>query len=258
MKKLFHWIKEHPLILALIAGVIVLFIILRGSSNGSAVQAANAGPSDTAIAANTQLQLAQIASSTQEYQTNAQLAASQNDTAASLALAQIQANTQQYITAQNASVNLSGIQAQENVQMAGIQGQTQLAQISAHTNEQQIAANVAIAQSQSATYQAITNAQAETQQHAIDAQAAIALAPYQYEASVAHDIYSTLGSGGLQDVLNNATRIKDAIVNLPGLSAMRATNFVPPGGSAQAPSGIGAAISGAVQGLGSLGAMLFA
>lgn len=226
-KRTVNWFKKHPMTALAIAGVTILVILLfsRGSSTSSGSTIVQGGPSDAQVQANAALQAAQISAGVQNYTTAAQLQASQNQTAAQVAVAQLQAQSQLATTQAQENVSLAGIAAQQSVQVSGLQSQVQLADIAASVNKQQIQSNVAIAQAQSQTYQSITNAQAEVQMASIKAAAAVQLAPYQ----AASNLYSTLGSSGLTAIIKQATTVKDAVVNLPGISAMRATNWAPSG-----------------------------
>lgn len=252
MGRIWEWIKKHPLTIVLIVGGIVLLLLLMGGGGGSTQQAQGSNaPSDAEVAAAASTQQAQIAAGAAANQTAAQLAATTLQTNASVQEAAIQAASQNYQVQQQAGVSEAGIAAQQTVQEAGIASQVQLADIAAHSTDLQTQAQVAIAANNAQTYADITNAQAETQQTAIEAAAAVQLAPYQLESNVAGDVYNTLGQKGLLQAVQWGVGTKDAVLNLPGLSAMRATNFAPAGATPN-PSSTGAIVQGATTGLSAL------
>ena len=221
MKKVFAWIKAHPLTLVLIAGALILVFLLFGGSSGTAqttVAGTTVDPNAAAeIASSTQLQTAQIQSSTA-------LTGQANQQAFQLAEDQINANTTAYTTNVGAQVQLAGIGASQDVQLAGIQGQVQLADLQNQSNLAQAQVYSNIFTSQQQTQQTQYNDAAAVAINGQNVQGAVALAPYQVASTA-------LSTGNL----NLGT--KDSYLNLPGISTGRATNYTPPGATAGSNSG---------------------
>lgn len=121
----FTWIKTHPLYIVLGLGLIfIVYMATRGSgSSDSGTTYAMPGQSDAAIAAGTQLQLAQVGANAQNYTTQAQLAAVNTQTAAALTAKTLDAANDHYQIEQSANVQTLGIEASKDVQLAGFQTQ---------------------------------------------------------------------------------------------------------------------------------------
>lgn len=218
MKKVWAWIKEHPLQVVLILGALLLALLLfGGGSSSNAATAAAGGPSDAAVQAAAALQAQQLQADTANNQISAQLQAQANNNATNLSIAQLQLQGQEYSTGANAQVSLSGIQAQQAVQLAGIQSQTQLADIARQTSQDQLTATVNIAALNAGTYEAITNAQVQEQEAQYAAAVAIQTAPYVAQQS----LYTTLGGDNLTKLIYGAEGTKGSTLQLPGVNAGR-------------------------------------
>lgn len=226
MKKVFAWVKEHPLTLVLIAGVVILLLVLLSGSSGSTQVAAGQATDPNAAAelqASTQVTLAGIGQATQIAGYNASITAQQNTNAFQLAQDTIQSQTAAYQSNLGAQVSLAGIGAQKDVQLAGIQGQVQLADLQNQVTLANADVYKSIFTSQETTKQTIANDTAAVQISGIAAQKEVALAPYQVASTA-------ISSGNLN------LGVKDAYLSLPGISTGRATNFTPPGASAGQPN----------------------
>lgn len=111
MKLKFGLLKKPVYIIgAIVLFFIVLIVVNRRASSTSTTVAANSGPSDAAIAAGANLQMAQIGAGVQIAGINADLAKTQGGNDIALAIAQLQAgNSNNQITAEEqiAAANLA-------------------------------------------------------------------------------------------------------------------------------------------------------
>lgn len=228
-EKTWHWIKEHPIIVMGIVGVIVLFYLLSGSSSSASSSSGGAtGPSDA-------LQAAELSANVQLAGQQAAAGVANNQTAAAVTVAGINADVQKYQTEQSANVAELGITSQTEIQKAGIQSQ----QVVALAND---ATQVAIQQSTDA----VRTAQ-------INGVVAIANAPYQVQEdtinALANANVSGVGTGNVSGsalgvAFVKSIGVKNAYITLPGgISAGRATPASNSGGIASSiASGFGALV----------------
>lgn len=233
MHRIFEYVKEHPLTLVLVLGVGILVIVLfsGGSSGGTVVAAGAAGPDDADVAAQTALAQTQI-------QASASLTGAANQQSFQLAEDQINANSAAYTSNLGATVSLSGIDAQKDVQLAGISSQVQIADLQNQSN---------LAQAQ--VYQSIFTSQQQTQQNQDNDAAAVAINGQNVQGSIALAPYTTIDTLANNGAIGNLTGTKDAYLNLPGLQVGRATNFTPAGATAGQPNAFAQFAGGLVGGL---------
>ncbi len=120
MKINWKYLKKTPVIIGgIILFFIVLFLLNRGQSSGNTatggvVTSNNAGPSDAAIMANTNLQMAGIAASVENNRTMASLEALSRQGDIAVALKSIDANVALTTTAAQAQIAALGIAAQNH------------------------------------------------------------------------------------------------------------------------------------------------
>lgn len=218
MQKTIHWIKEHPLVIVLVIGAVVLFMLVFSGGGAPANSTASVnGPSDAAVNAAASLQAAQLQANLGMAQVSANLAGKESDNSTAIALGTIGANTSQYTADLQAALGIAGIHSQENIQLSGIQEQTMLADISRQSSRDQLNATVEIAALNAKTYSDITNAQANAEIARYQYTAAVQIAPYQ----AVSDLYTTLGSANLEKVITGAEATKGAVLQLPGINVGR-------------------------------------
>lgn len=222
--KTWEWIKSHPLLLAgIFGGFVVLYLIYKvagGGSSGGDVVYQQSGPSDAAVQAGAALSVAQLQAGAASQQTSAQLSAVQNNNATAVSIAGIQARVANYQVEQSANVQSLGIQAQEAIQQAGITSQ-QAITLGGYATQAQIAS---------------INANVETTK--INAIKDVYNAPYDLQEAQ----LTALGPGGLAATLHWANTVKNAYVNVGGITAGRNTPQ----------SNTGGAIAGALSGVASI------
>ncbi|HEY6019399.1 MAG TPA: hypothetical protein VIY48_05670 [Candidatus Paceibacterota bacterium] len=141
MEKAWIWIKEHPIAIVGVIGVLVIAYMLFGSSGGGGTATSSSGPTDTQVAADAQLQMAQINAGVQSTGISAALAATQSNNAAQVQIAGLSAQVAHYQTEQAANVQEVGISAQKDVSLAGIQSQQVIALANAATEAQIVSLN---------------------------------------------------------------------------------------------------------------------
>lgn len=141
MEKAWIWIKEHPIAVVGVIGVLVIAYMLFGSGSGGTVVAGSSGPSDAQVAADAQLQMAQLGASVQTSGLNASLAATQSNNATQVQIADLSAQVAHYQTEQAANVQEIGIAATKDVNLAGIQSQQVIALANAATEAQIVSLN---------------------------------------------------------------------------------------------------------------------
>lgn len=212
-----EFVKHHPLSIALgVGAVVLLYLLYSSSSSSSGAQTASyaAGPSDAAVAASASVANTQIQANAAANQTNAELTASQNQQAASIALAQIQANSAAYSTDATTTVNIAGINAQQQVQIAGISAGVQTADL----------ANQA-ALAQAGIYEHIFDAQSNAQISASNNAAMVATTQLNDTAAIqlgqinaGVQTAQTLGSSKLASLINHAQSTGGSI-NIGGITA---------------------------------------
>lgn len=174
MEHTLDYMKKHPWTIVAFVGVLIVLYLFMGSSSSSGQTAvANSGGPDpnAALAAGTQVQLAQLQYGAQSQGIAAQLSASENQTAAAVTVAGLNASVQQYGIQQSAAVQAATLSTQEVV--AGFQKDVAIHNIDA---------SVAINAVQSATYSQLAALQASTTQASYQAQTA------QLEAFVNKDV----------------------------------------------------------------------
>jgi hypothetical protein len=220
--KVWEWIKGHPILVALIAGALVILYLVSGSSsNAASASGGQSGPSDAAVNAAAGVQIAQIQAQAQGAQLQAGLAAANENNAANLTLASIQAQVANYQVEQAANVQIAGINAAQAVQTAGLQTQQ------------------TVALANDATQAQIASLSAATDQARIKAVVDISNAPYAVQMAQ----INALGPGGLASIINHAEGTKNSFVSIGGITAGRNTPPSQLGGVANAVGSLGSAIA---------------
>lgn len=247
--KIFHetveWFKKHPLAIILLVGVIILVIVLAstGSSSSTATTAAPVDPNAAAeISAQNNVDLANIQAGSQEYQTAAQLNATNTQTSAQVAIAGLTQQLDLYQTQQSTAVSLAQNSSQENEALAALTTQEDLANISATTTAQQIQATTDQAQITANTYDFLANLQEQG-----------TLASYQTEEDISNtNAAANVAVAQLNSVAQTvqaATGTKSSVVyNLPGGGGVTYINSGPAQSSSN-DNGISGFLGGLVSGL---------
>lgn len=222
MKKVFAWIKAHPLTLVLIVGVAILVLVLfrGGSSGGTTVVASGpSGPSDAAVAASaslaanqdnnaTQLSIAQMQGTVQLHAIDTSVVQQVNQQSFQLAEDQINANASTYNSKVGADVQLAGIGAQRDVQLAGIAAGVQTADLA---NQASLA--------QAGIYKDIFTSQAHLQETQANDNAAVAINGQNVQGSVLTTEYNDAAAAAI-----NSQNVSGQ-VQITGINASRDVNL---------------------------------
>lgn len=137
-------IKSHPYITGAVVVVLIVAIVIAGSSPSQTVQSAGSGVDPSAVAAAGAVQVAQTQATAGLAGLNAQIQARADDNASALEMARIQSGSQDYANTLSASIASQQINAtQEHGDLVST--------LSAAVSQAQIAAGVTTAQLASTT-----------------------------------------------------------------------------------------------------------